>query len=104
MAGFMYLIPAIADVYPDRVLNIHPSPGLLHKGAHGARDTLAAGDKVGGSTVHVATREEDVGRVLDIVIVPVLPNDTPDTLQDRIKEQEWVMYPRAIRDYLKEMQ
>lgn len=103
MAGFMTVFAQpIFDAYPNRVLNSHPSLGLKHKGAHAVRDALLAGDKVAGTTIHVANLEVDVGRILAQAEVPVLPDDTEETLHERIKVEERKLYPQAIRDFLGE--
>jgi phosphoribosylglycinamide formyltransferase 1 len=97
MAGFGTIIPAIWDSYPDRVLNTHPALLPAFKGWHPVRDTLAYGVKVTGCTVHFATPEMDAGPILAQEAVPVLPDDTEETLHERIKQVERRLYPATIR-------
>ena len=100
MAGFGTIIPAVATAFPDRVLNTHPALLPAFKGWHAARDALAAGVKVTGCTVHVAVEEVDEGPILAQEAVPVLPGDTEDTLQERIKQVERRLYPATIRQVM----
>ena len=97
MAGFGTIIPGIWDSYPDRVLNTHPALLPAFPGMHGARDALAYGVKVTGCTVHFATPEMDAGPILAQEAVPVLPDDTEETLHERIKQVERRLYPATIK-------
>ncbi|HOB73727.1 MAG TPA: phosphoribosylglycinamide formyltransferase [Phycisphaerae bacterium] len=101
MAGWLcpWLIP---PRYENRVMNIHPA--LLPKyggkgfyGHHVHEAVLAAGDRESGCTVHFANNEYDAGPIILQRRVPVLPGDTPDTLADRVFQQECIAYPEAIR-------
>jgi phosphoribosylglycinamide formyltransferase-1 len=97
-AGFMRLLgPAVLDAYPDRVINTHPALLPAFPGAHAVRDALAYGVKVTGCTVHLVDAGVDTGPILGQARVPVLPDDTPQTLHARIQEQEHRIYPEAIR-------
>jgi phosphoribosylglycinamide formyltransferase 1 len=101
MAGFMTILERpIHDAYGHRITNTHPSllPGF--KGARAVDDALAAGVKVTGCTVHLATIEVDQGPILAQEAVPVLPNDTTETLHERIKEVERRLYPQVLRELL----
>jgi phosphoribosylglycinamide formyltransferase-1 len=82
------------------VLNTHPSLLPSFKGAHAVRDALAAGVKVTGCTVHVATAEVDAGPILAQEAVPVLPGDDEATLHERIKAVERRLYPATIKELL----
>jgi phosphoribosylglycinamide formyltransferase-1 len=98
MAGFMTILEKpVFDAFPNRVLNTHPSLLPAFRGAHAVEDALEAGVKVTGCTVHVAVPEVDAGPILAQEAVPVLPDDTPDTLHERIKAVEHRIYPEAIR-------
>ncbi len=97
MAGFGTVIPGIWDAYPDRVLNTHPALLPAFKGWHPVRDALAYGVKVTGCTVHFATPEMDAGPILAQEAVPVLADDTEQTLHERIKQVERRLYPETIR-------
>ncbi|MDQ3896549.1 MAG: phosphoribosylglycinamide formyltransferase [Actinomycetota bacterium] len=101
MAGFMTILDKpIFDAFDGRVLNTHPSLLPAFRGAHAVDDALAAGVKVTGCTVHVATLEVDSGPILAQEAVPVLDGDTPETLHERIKEVEHRLYPDTIRRFI----
>lgn len=101
MAGFMTILDKpIFDAYDGRVLNTHPSLLPAFRGAHAVAEALAAGVKVTGCTVHVATLEVDSGPILAQEAVPVLDGDTADALHERIKEVEHRLYPETIRRFI----
>ena len=98
MAGFMTILDKpFIDRWPGRVLNTHPSLLPAFPGAHGVRDALEAGVKITGCTVHVATAELDAGPIIAQSAVEVLPDDTVESLHERIKVVERALYPVAIR-------
>ncbi len=100
MAGFMTILEKpIFDVYEGRILNTHPSLLPAFKGAHAVEDALAAGVKVTGCTIHVATLEVDSGPIVAQEAVPVLPGDDAATLHERIKAVEHRLYPETIRGF-----
>jgi phosphoribosylglycinamide formyltransferase-1 len=102
MAGFgTILSQEIHDAYPGRIVNTHPALLPAFKGWHAVRDALAAGVDVTGCTVHLATLEVDDGPILAQEAVPVLPDDTIDTLHERIKAVERRIYPRVLRDLMR---
>jgi len=101
MAGFMTILDKpIFDAYDGRVLNTHPSLLPAFRGAHAVPEALAAGVKVTGCTVHVATLEVDSGPILAQEAVPVLDGDTVESLHDRIKDVEHRLYPATIRRFI----
>ncbi|HLY84571.1 MAG TPA: phosphoribosylglycinamide formyltransferase [Acidimicrobiales bacterium] len=101
MAGFGTILgSSIHDAYPGRILNTHPALLPAFKGWHAVEDALAAGVKVTGCTVHVATEGVDEGPILAQEAVPVLPGDTKETLQERIKVVERRLYPDTIRSFI----
>jgi phosphoribosylglycinamide formyltransferase-1 len=101
MAGFMTILDQpVHDAYPQRITNTHPSLLPAFKGAHAVGEALAAGVQVTGCTVHFATLEVDEGPILAQESVPVLPDDTEDTLHERIKETERRLYPQVVRTLL----
>jgi phosphoribosylglycinamide formyltransferase-1 len=103
MAGYgTVLAPDIFAVYPGRILNTHPALLPAFKGWHAVRDTLAAGVKVTGCTVHVATEKVDDGPILAQEAVPVEAGDTETTLHERIKSVERRLYPATIRLFLQQ--
>jgi phosphoribosylglycinamide formyltransferase 1 len=101
LAGFLQLLPIPSD-FEGRVLNIHPAliPAFCGKGYYGHHvheAALAAGVKVSGCTIHFADNQYDHGPIVLQRTVPVLDDDTPDTLAARVFEQECEAYPEAIR-------
>lgn len=91
--------------WEGRILNIHPGllpafggPGMY--GMHVHRAVLAAGVAESGCTVHLVDSVYDHGRILAQARVPVLPLDTPESLQARVYEQEMGLYPRALKAFL----
>lgn len=97
MAGWMRLItPVLIDAFPRHILNIHPSLLPSFKGVHAVDQALKAGVKIAGCTVHYVVPEVDSGEMIIQAAVPVLPDDTPETLQARIQIQEHRIYPQAI--------
>jgi phosphoribosylglycinamide formyltransferase-1 len=101
MAGFMTILAKpIFDAYEGRVLNTHPSLLPAFPGAHAVEEALAAGVKVTGCTIHVATLEVDSGPILAQEAVLVLSGDTADTLHERIKVVERRLYPKTIREFI----
>jgi phosphoribosylglycinamide formyltransferase 1 len=97
MAGFgTILTEEIHKAYPQRVLNTHPALLPAFKGWHAVEDALAAGVKVTGCTVHVAGVEVDEGPILAQEAVPVLGDDTVESLHERIKAVERRLYPTTI--------
>jgi len=99
MAGFgTILADPVFDAYGGRVLNTHPALLPAFKGWHAVRDALAAGVKITGCTVHVATTEVDDGPILAQASVAVLDDDTEATLHERIKEVERRLYVDTVLD------
>ena len=97
MAGFGTVIPKAAAEFPGRLLNTHPALLPSFKGWHAVPAALAAGVKVTGCTVHLATEVMDEGPILAQEAVAVVPGDTEETLHERIKEVERRIYPATIR-------
>ena len=98
LAGFMRILTEqFVAHYAGRMLNIHPSLLPLFPGLATHAQALAAGVKEHGATVHFVTAELDHGPMVAQAAVPVLPDDTVETLSARVLQQEHVIYPRAIR-------
>ena len=100
MAGFLKLVEIPAD-FAGRVINIHPAllPAFGGKGFHGMhvhRAVLARGCTVSGCTVHLVDNEYDHGRIILQKTVPVLPDDTPESLAARVFAVECQALPEAI--------
>ncbi len=97
-AGFMRLVtPYFVREFPHRIMNIHPSLLPAFPGAHAQADAIAWGAKVSGCTIHFVDESVDGGPVILQKAVPVLDDDTPETLAARILEQEHVFLPLAVR-------
>ena len=97
MAGFgTVMTQPVHHAFPDRILNTHPALLPAFPGWHGVRDALAAGVPETGCTVHLATLEMDAGPILAQEAVPVLPDDTEETLHERIKVAERTLYPATV--------
>jgi phosphoribosylglycinamide formyltransferase-1 len=100
LAGYMHLLTKpFLDVFPDRVVNVHPSLLPDFPGAHAVEDQLAAGVTESGATVHVVDEGIDTGRVLLQERIAVLPGDTVESLHGRIKEIEHRLLPRAVEEF-----
>lgn len=98
MAGYGTVFgKAIHDAYPHRILNTHPALLPSFKGWHPVDAALDHGVKITGCTVHLATLDVDAGPILAQEAVPVLDDDTAQTLHERIKEAERHLYPATIR-------
>jgi phosphoribosylglycinamide formyltransferase-1 len=98
MAGFgTILSKPIHDAYPDKIVNTHPALLPAFKGWHAVEEALTLGVKVTGCTVHLARLEVDEGPILAQEAVPVLPDDTVESLHERIKEVERRIYPEVLR-------
>ncbi|MEP0754709.1 phosphoribosylglycinamide formyltransferase [Trichocoleus sp. Lan] len=97
MAGWMRVVTQVlVDAYPDRMINIHPSLLPSFKGIRAVEQALNAGVKITGCTVHLVNVEVDSGKILLQAAVPILPDDTLDTLHARIQVQEHKILPQAI--------
>jgi phosphoribosylglycinamide formyltransferase-1 len=105
MAGFgTVMTQAVHSAFPGRILNTHPALLPLFPGWHGVRDALAAGVTETGCTVHLATLEMDEGPILAQGVVPVLPEDTEESLHERIKVVERSLYPATVAWALGELE
>lgn len=98
LAGFMRLLSTwFVQQYPLRILNIHPSLLPAFPGLHAQREALEWGVKVSGCTVHFVDQELDHGPILLQHSVPVLDDDTEETLSARILQHEHQIYPEALK-------
>jgi phosphoribosylglycinamide formyltransferase-1 len=98
LAGFMRLVTRVLlEAFPARVLNIHPALLPAFPGLHAERQALAHGVRITGVTVHFVDEQADHGPILLQAAVPVLPDDTEESLHLRIQRQEHHAYARAIQ-------
>jgi phosphoribosylglycinamide formyltransferase-1 len=98
LAGFMRLLGGtFLDAFANRILNIHPSLLPAFPGIDAQRQALEHGARVAGATVHFVTGELDGGPIIVQRAIPVLDDDTPETLAARILDVEHQIYPEAVR-------
>lgn len=98
LAGFMRILSRwFPERWAGRLINIHPSLLPAFKGLHVERQALAAGVRVSGCTVHLVIPDVDAGPIIAQAAVPVLPDDTEETLSARIRRQEHRLYPTVVR-------
>lgn len=97
-AGFMRILSEdFVEAWRDRHLNIHPSLLPAFRGLHPHEQALAAGVCLSGATVHFVRAEMDAGPIVAQAVVPVAPDDTPDTLAARVLTAEHRIYPLALK-------
>jgi len=110
LAGYMKKLPSeICRKYPGRILNIHPAllPAFGGKGMYGLyvhEAVIASGAQVSGATVHIVNDEYDRGKIIMQENVPVLHDDTPETLAARVLDAEHRILPRAVADIVEQIQ
>lgn len=106
LAGFLRLIPAaMVQAFPGRIVNIHPSllPKYGGKGMYGQRvheSVIASGERESGITIHLVNEHYDEGEHLFQARCPVLPEDTPETLAQRIHTLEHGHLPRVVEELI----
>lgn len=98
LAGYMKIVTAVlVNVYANRMMNIHPSLLPSFPGLEVQKKAIEWGCKLTGCTVHFVTEGVDEGPIILQAAVPILDQDTPETLAARILEQEHKIYPRAVQ-------
>ena len=101
LAGFMRILtPGFVAHYAGRLLNIHPSLLPAFAGLNTHQRAIDAGCRFAGATVHQVTAELDHGDILAQAVVPVLADDTADSLACRVLSQEHLIYPQAVAEFL----
>lgn len=101
LAGFMRILgPAAPQMLPNRIVNIHPSLLPAFPGRDAVRQALAAGVKITGVTVHFVDELVDHGPIIAQQAVPVLADDSPESLHARIQKEEHQLYPRVVKALL----
>jgi formyltetrahydrofolate-dependent phosphoribosylglycinamide formyltransferase len=97
LAGYMRLLSGeFIEGWEGRILNIHPSLLPLYKGLDTHRRAIVSGEEFGGCSVHIVTKELDDGPVLARAAVKIRGRDTPETLGERVLEEEHKLYPKAL--------
>ncbi len=100
LAGFMRILSAsFIENWQGKMLNIHPSLLPKYKGLHTHERALEAGDAEHGCTVHEVTADLDDGPILGQAKLPILADDTPDTLAARLLPLEHKLYPLVLRNF-----
>ena len=98
-AGYMHLLrPSFLERFPQRVVNVHPAPLPEFPGAHPLDDVLAAGAPAAAATVHYVDSGIDTGEVIASESVPVLADDTVETLRERVHAAEHRLLPKVVRE------
>lgn len=98
LAGFMRILDAeFVEKWQGRMLNIHPSLLPAYKGLHTHQRAIEAGEKFAGCTVHYVIPDLDAGEIILQAEVPVLPDDTSETLAARVLVEEHHIYPAALK-------
>ena len=101
LAGFMRILtPEFINKWAGKMLNIHPSLLPKYKGLHTHQRAIDAGDKIAGCSVHIVTPELDAGPVVGQIEVPILSEDTSDTLAARVIKEEHKLYPSALKNFV----
>ena len=102
LAGFMRILsPWFVEEWRGRILNIHPSLLPKYRGLDTHARALAAGDKVGGCSVHVVTEELDAGDVLGQAEVAIEAGDNAESLEQRVLAAEHALYPRILSEFVR---
>lgn len=103
LAGFMRILTqGFVEKWAGKMLNIHPSLLPDYKGLNVQQRAIDAGEKESGCTVHVVTPELDDGPIIDQSRVPILPDDTSDTLSARIQIKEHTLYPSSLKKFIED--
>ena len=98
LAGYMRLLaPHFVRAFPNRILNIHPSLLPAFPGLEAQRQALEHGAKFSGCTVHFVDENLDAGAIVMQAVVPIEDADTPETLAERILQEEHRIYSQAVR-------
>lgn len=98
LAGFMRVLTGVfLDAFPLRVINIHPALLPAFPGVHGQKQAVDYGVKIAGCTVHFVDKGTDTGPIIAQAAVPVLADDTEDSLRERILTEEHRLLPAVVR-------
>ena len=101
LAGFMRILTAwFVNQWAGRIVNIHPSLLPKYKGLDTHVRALEAGDQFSGCSVHLVTEELDAGEVLGQTKVPILPGDSPESLEQRVLAAEHQLYPKIMSEFV----
>jgi phosphoribosylglycinamide formyltransferase 1 len=93
----------LLHAFPRRIINIHPSLLPKYPGREAWKQALAAGESVSGCTVHYVTETVDAGEIIARREVPILENDTPESLHGRIQEAEHELLPAVLAELAEQL-
>lgn len=100
LAGYMKIVgPTLLSAYEGRIINIHPAYLPDFPGAHGIQDAWEAGVAQSGVTIHWVDSDVDTGQIIKQVRVPRLLEDTIESFETRIHEQEYQLYPEVLEEF-----
>ena len=103
LAGFMRILsPWFIGEWRGRVVNIHPSLLPKYRGLDTHARAIAEGDSISGCSVHIVTEDLDAGEVLGAAEVPIEPDDTADTLEQRVLAAEHQLYPKVLSEFVEQ--
>ena len=101
LAGFMRILsPWFVRHWAGRIINIHPSLLPKYRGLDTHSRAIAAGDPTGGCSVHIVTEELDAGEILGHSEVRIQPDDTPESLAERVLVAEHALYPKVLNEFV----
>ena len=104
LAGYMRILtPLFCEAFLNKVINIHPALLPSFPGLHVQQKAIDWGVRYSGATVHFVTPDVDMGPIIIQAVVPVLQDDTEETLSERILKEEHKIYPEAVRLYFEGM-
>jgi len=103
LAGYMRVIKD-PDAFPAPIINVHPSLLPKYKGLHAVEQAIDSGDAVSGCTVHYVNEELDGGEIILQGEVPILPEDTVESLTKAIQRKEYALLPLAIENVKHQLQ
>lgn len=100
LAGYMKILtPLFCNTFKNKVINIHPALLPSFPGLHVQQKAIDWGVRYSGATVHFVTADVDMGPIILQAVVPVIPNDTEESLSERILKEEHKIYPESIKLY-----
>lgn len=100
LAGYMKILtPVFCNQFENRIMNIHPALLPSFPGLHVQRKAIEWGVRYSGATVHFVTADVDMGPIILQAVVPVLQDDTEESLSERILKEEHKIYPESVRLY-----
>ena len=103
LAGFMRILsPWFIGEWRGRIVNIHPSLLPKYRGLDTHARAIAEGDSISGCSVHIVTEDLDAGEVLGAAEVPIEPDDTADTLEQRVLAAEHQLYPKVLSEFVEQ--